>query len=318
MENNEEKKLIPKVSIIIPIYNTKLYLKECIESVLHQTLQQIEIICVNDGSTDGSEKIVEEAARQDQRVKLISRKNGGLGKARNTGLDDANGEYCYFLDSDDKIKPSAMEMLYQKAKQDDLDILFFGGNCFYNESIPEVLQVYQKEKLIWERSRKTDVLKGEKLFADFQLDRIFVSPVQLQLFRRQYLLDNHLKFAEGFIHEDLIFTFEAAIKAQRVKCIRDALFERRLRADSIVTSKLSHSNFEGRFHNFIQSIFISQQYRGNDQKVQRAIIDFIKVSYNNTLYVYRKLNEEERKRIFVRGDDVYATVFAIMAYDLRI
>ncbi len=309
---------MPKVSIIIPIYNTKQYLKDCVESVLQQTLRDIEIICINDGSTDGSEIIVKEIAKQDDRVKVISRENGGLAAARNTGLKYASGEYCYFLDSDDMIEPAAMEQLYRQAKSDDLDILFFGGRCFYQEQTPNVLQAYIKEKSIWERARNTDVIRGDELFCDFQLNRIFVSSVSLQLIRRQFLLNDQLKFAEGFIHEDLIFTFEAALKAQRVKCIRDSLFCRRLRAESIVTSKLTHRNFEGRFHNFIQSIFISRQYRGNHEKVKKAMADFIKMSYNNTLYVYRKLDANERNQIFVTKDDIYAMVYQIMEYDLRI
>ncbi len=310
--------MAPKVSIIIPIYNTKQYLKDCMKSVMEQTLRDIEVICVNDGSTDGSAVIVEEIAQQDQRVKVISRENGGLAAARNTGLKHATGEYCYFLDSDDMIEPAAMEKLYWQANLDDLDILFFGGSCFYQEQTQAVLQAFMKEKLIWERTRNTDVIKGEELFSDFQLNRIFVSSVSLQFIRRQFLLNEHMEFAEGFIHEDLIFTFEAALKAQRVKCVRDSLFCRRLREESIVTSKLTHRNFEGRFHNFIQSIYISRQYRGNHERVKKAMADFIKMSYNNTLYVYRKLDLNERNYIFAAGDDIYAMVYEIMEYDLRI
>lgn len=317
MKRYEEEKKMPNVSIIIPIYNTKPYLKECLDSVLQQTLQDMEVICVNDGSTDGSETIVEEIAKQDCRVKLISRENGGLAAARNTGLKYAAGEYCYFLDSDDTIKPLAMEKLYQQAKEDHLDILFFGGSCFYQEQTKDVLQVYQKEKSIWERKRRTDVLKGEELFSDFQLNRIFVSSVSLQLIRRQFLFDHSITFAEGFIHEDLIFTFEATLKAKRVKCVQDCLFGRRLRAESIVTSKLTHRNFEGRFHNFIQSISISRQHGGNKKSVTEAMADFIKMSYNNTLYVYRNLDKEERNQIFATSDDIYAVVYKIMAYDMR-
>lgn len=308
---------MPNVSIIIPIYNTKKYLRECLDSVLQQTLQNIEVICVNDGSTDGSEIIVEEIAKQDCRVKMISRENGGLAAARNTGLKYAAGEYCYFLDSDDRIEPLAMEKLYRQAKQEHLDILFFGGRCFYEEQTKDIIQVYQKEKSIWERKRTTDVRKGEELFADFQLDRIFVSSVSLQLIRHQFLLDHGITFAEGFIHEDLIFTYEATLKAKSVKCIQDCLFDRRLRAESIVTSKLTHHNFEGRFHNFIQSIFISRQHGGNNKRVREAMADFIKISYNNTLYVYRKLMKEERDQIFAAKDNIYAMVYKIMDYDMR-
>lgn len=321
MEKKREMEIKrPHVSVIIPIYNTKPYLESCIQSASEQTLQNIEIICVNDGSTDGSEEIVKEYAKKDQRIKLISRENGGLSAARNTGLQYATGEYCYFFDSDDIIEHTALERLYKQAKQDELDILFFGGEPFFEQETPEVLQVYEKEKVIWERKRETGVLSGEELFSDFQLDRIFMSSVVIQLIRRQYMLDNELIFAEGFIHEDLIFTFESTLRARRVKCVKDCLFKRRLRADSIVTSKLSYRNFEGRFNNFIQSIYVSQKYEGNNQKVKAAIADFIKMSFNNTLYVYKKLEDEERKKIFSNESSnyIYAAAFQLLRYDLRL
>lgn len=316
-----ETKLI-KVSVIIPIYNTGQYLESCIQSVREQTLQDIEIICVNDGSTDGSEEIVKELAQKDQRIKLISQKNGGLSAARNTGLRYAKGEYCYFLDSDDLIEHTAMERLYRQAKEDDLDILFFGGNPFCDKQIPEMSELLEKEKAILQRSVETDVSSGEDLFSDFQLDRIFVSPVVLQFIRHQYLQDNNLCFSEGFIHEDILFTFEATLRAQRVKCVKDCYYIRRMRANSIVTSKLSHRNFEGRFNNFIQSLCISQQYKNIDKdlKLRKAMDDFIKVAFNNTLYVYKKLEDEERKKIFNNEDCnwTYATLFALLRYDLRL
>ena len=114
-----------KVSIIIPVYNSERYLGECLDSVLNQTLKDIQIICVNDASTDHSEAILEEYARKDSRIVLLNNKqNGGLSYTRNHGMKVAEGEYIYFLDSDDSIVPEAMEELYAKAKKLDTDVLF--------------------------------------------------------------------------------------------------------------------------------------------------------------------------------------------------
>lgn len=101
-----------KVTIIIPVYNVEKYLEKCLNSVICQTLKDIEIICVNDGSTDNSQQILKEYAQKDERIKIVDKKNGGLSSARNAGLDAATGEYCYFLDSDDWIELNTLEKLY--------------------------------------------------------------------------------------------------------------------------------------------------------------------------------------------------------------
>ena len=115
--NFGERKKMPKVSIVIPVYNVEKYLRECLDSVVNQSLRDIEIICINDGSTDNSFKILEEYKSKEIRLQVLSQKNGGQSKARNAGLEVATGEYIYFLDSDDYIKTDALEILYKIAKK---------------------------------------------------------------------------------------------------------------------------------------------------------------------------------------------------------
>ena len=105
-----------KVSVIVPIYNVKRYLAKCLDSIISQTLKDIEIICVNDGSTDGSEKVLAEYAKKDSRIKIVNRKNGGLSAARNTGMPYATGKYIGFVDSDDYIEPTMYELMYYNAE----------------------------------------------------------------------------------------------------------------------------------------------------------------------------------------------------------
>ena len=106
-----------KVSVIIPVYNVEEYLEECMESVIHQTLKEIEILCVNDGSTDHSLQILEQYAKKDDRIRIISQKNGGYGKAMNQGLDAASGEYIGIVEPDDYVPLNMYEDLYRKAKE---------------------------------------------------------------------------------------------------------------------------------------------------------------------------------------------------------
>lgn len=117
-------------SIIVPIYNVEKYLAECLDSLERQTLDDIEIIMVNDGSTDNSGDIAKTYAAQNENFCLINRENGGLSAARNSGLDVARGEYVYFLDSDDFLADDAIEKLYKKAKAENLDQLRFVAYTF--------------------------------------------------------------------------------------------------------------------------------------------------------------------------------------------
>lgn len=112
-----------KISIIIPIYNVEKYLKRCLESVINQSLKEIEIICVNDGSTDNSLEILKIFQKKDKRIIIINKENGGASSARNTALKTAQGEYCLNIDSDDWIEQGCLENLYNRAKKDNLDIV---------------------------------------------------------------------------------------------------------------------------------------------------------------------------------------------------
>ena len=119
-----------RVSIIIPIYNVEQYIEECLLSAMRQTLKEIEIICVNDGSTDDSMGIVRKYAREDPRIRIVEKENGGLSSARNAGMDAAKGEYILFLDSDDWILPETLEEIYDSAVKNDLDNVYFNAAVF--------------------------------------------------------------------------------------------------------------------------------------------------------------------------------------------
>ena len=115
----------PLVSVIIPVFNVEEYLEECINSILRQTLTDIEIICINDGSTDSSPDILKKYAEQDRRITVYSQDNCGLSAARNLGMRAARGRYTYFIDSDDWLERDALRDLYTRAEKDQLDLLLF-------------------------------------------------------------------------------------------------------------------------------------------------------------------------------------------------
>ena len=120
----------PKVSVVIPVYKVEPWIRECLDSLVNQTLKEIEIICVDDGSPDNSGAILDEYAQKDKRIKVIHQENGGVQKARNAGLDVAKGEYIALLDSDDYVDVRAYETAYNFAKKDNVDILNFDARSF--------------------------------------------------------------------------------------------------------------------------------------------------------------------------------------------
>lgn len=129
-EDISSEKIRPKVSVIVPVYNTEPYLRECLDSIKNQTLREIEIICVDDGSTDNSGKILDEYAANDSRFIVIHKENQGPALARQVGLDFAKGEYVKFVDSDDYIDLQTLEICYNEAKKDDVDVLVHGAYAF--------------------------------------------------------------------------------------------------------------------------------------------------------------------------------------------
>lgn len=175
-----------KVSVIVPVYNTSEYLDKCITSLINQTLKDIEIIIVNDGSIDDSQKKIELWQKKDKRIKLYNKENGGQASARNLGLSVANGEYIAFLDSDDYVSNEMYYLLYQEAKKDNLDMVICDYYLDYGNKILKSNQL----------STKTSIMSS----SDYILST--PSPVN-KLIKRSFLKENNFSFPEGFIYEDL-------------------------------------------------------------------------------------------------------------------
>ena len=139
-----------KISVIIPVYNVEKYLSECLDSIVNQTLKEIEIICVNDGSTDNSLSMLKEYASKDDRIKIIDKENQGQGYARKVGLDNANGKYILFLDSDDKyISNTVFKKLYDYIENNNFDVCIFDLSYWKKEEKKTQHYDYDKDKIIF-------------------------------------------------------------------------------------------------------------------------------------------------------------------------
>lgn len=212
----------PKISVVMPVYNDEKYLRECLDCLVSQTLKDIEIICVNDGSTDGTLSILNEYAGKDPRVKVISQENQGPGAARNTGLNSATGEYLALLDSDDVYDRSMLEKLLGLAEQNGLDIAICRSQTLDNKT----------GKLIetpW--CIRKDMLPKKKVFSCRDISiynfRFSVGWSWDKLFRREFIERNALRFQPLRNADDALFVFVSLVLAEKIAVIDDILVSHR-------------------------------------------------------------------------------------------
>lgn len=216
-----------KFSIIIPVYNVEAYLHQCLDSVLCQDFSDWEVVCVNDGSTDGSAAILEDYVAKDARFRLVTQPNGGLSAARNAGLDAAQGEYILFLDSDDWLVENALMVLSTNLSGEDM--LCFSGRRFFEKT-----HGFNPSDLL----KNGDYQSGMDYYNENALlprDFAFVCVV-LRAYRRTFLMDNGLRFKEGILHEDNLFTPLACYYAKEVRVLNVCLYNYRVRANSITNT----------------------------------------------------------------------------------
>lgn len=227
-----------KVSVVIPVYNVEKYLIECVDSALLQTYENVEIILVDDGATDSSGEMCDEYAQKDSRIKVIHRKNGGLSAARNTGLDAASGEYIYFLDSDDYIEKNTISDLVSTIEQEDADVVFFDGYVFYTDCEPD------DSFFGYSRSKKYDTKKGRDVLIQLLESDEYRTAVPLNMYKTDYLRDNGIRFYEGILHEDELFTFQVFNADGLVAHCNKELYARRIRPASIMTASGMSRRYE--------------------------------------------------------------------------
>lgn len=216
------------VSVVVPIYNVSPWLDDCLTSLEIQTLKDIEIIMVNDGSTDDSRQIAARYAEKNSNFMLIDRENGGLSAARNTGMDMAQGEYIYFLDSDDYLGENALELLYEKASKEYLDVLKFSAYSFTDGFEDFRWGPEYKYKVSY-----PEVMSGEQALSRFLENNDYSPSCCLIFSRRETIENNGIRFFEGIIHEDNLFHYQLMTVSRRVAVLNQPLYYRRVRAGSI-------------------------------------------------------------------------------------
>ena len=280
------------VSIIIPVYNVEQYLRECLDSVVNQTLSEIEIICINDGSTDASPEILNEYASKDSRIKIISQQNSGLSKARNAALEIASGEYVTFLDSDDYFSLDALEKLYEKASSEQLDLLLFCAQAFCDNNI-STSQGYEYTLC---PDTLTRTVPGIEFFVKSIDSNNHIGTATQKLYKTDFLKKNNFKFIDGIFHEDEPFYYETILEAHRVCKIPNHFYFRRYRSDSIMTTRKNSKHILGRLIGITRILEISKA-KAITGKALSATMSHISVIATNLSREYYTLEDTEKEKL---------------------
>ena len=274
-----------KVSVLTPIYNVERYLPQCLESLVSQTLPEMELICINDGSTDASLRILKEFAEKDPRIIIIDKPNGGYGQSMNMGLARATGEYIGIVESDDFADPNMFKRLYEVASAHDCDIV--RSNRY---------------DLTEAGSRFNEILRGlpyNTVFAPADMQEIFKPApcIWTSIYRRQFLNDNGICFLEtpGASFQDTGFVYKSLISARRMMLVRDAFLHYRMdNAGSSVKSAAKVFCICDEF----ESIDAFLEQRPDDEPVFRATMQALR--YQTYSWNYNRLNWKARKEFLPR------------------
>ena len=279
---------IPKVSIVIPIYNVEKYLRQCLDSVVNQTLRDIEIICVNDGSKDSSPEIIEEYVKRDPRVKAIHKENSGYGNSMNRGFDAATGEYIGIIESDDYAELDMFEKLYNSAKENDLDACKSGFFFYY--SVPE------------ERNIPAPVASRvmcKKVFCpteDFkslreQIEFFNIKPtIWSAIYRKDFVRENNIRFNEtpGASFQDTSFNFKVWALAKRVKLLEECfLHYRQDNESSSINSASKVFCVCDEYHEIERFLDLHPEIKAKLDIVKNAL------KYNTYIWNYDRLSDEK-------------------------
>lgn len=247
-----------KVSIIVPIFNVEKYLDRCMQSLISQTLEDIEIIMVDDGSLDNCPKLCDDYAKMDSRIKVIHKKNGGLSDARNAGLDVANGEYVAFVDSDDYTSLEAYETLYSKAKEVNADIVYAGFK--YQNADGTVDNCFLLDHTFEDVNEITQFL-GSMIYDTKPREKSVWMSVWNGIYRRELLERNKIRFKSEreYLSEDIIFHAQLIPLCKRIVCIPKTFYNYCYNGTSL-TRKFNIQKIESNFRLYEALTAIIKKY----------------------------------------------------------
>lgn len=295
-----------KVSVIMPIYNAHDYIKPAMDSVLYQTLSEIEVICVDDGSTDHSLEVLKEYQARDSRVRIVTETNAGPGLARNNGIRRARGEYIAFLDSDDFFEPTFLEALYGIAKRDNLDIAI----ARYD--------IYNSRRSRFEpvaRTEHSDIYLPDKVTSKNEHpDSILLSTVGSawnKIFRRSFVEEKKLIFLpEARIYEDVYFVVTALSLAERIGKVHEVLIHHRIHSE-----QARAKTFKKYYHQ-VPSVFRKiKEFLMQNGMYAPLSVSFLNLSASRCYKIFNLLSNDAKESFWNTFYNDYADILGWCGHD---
>lgn len=280
-----------KLSIIIPVYNVEQYLQNCVQSVLTQTYQDLQVILVNDGSTDSSGILCDQLAQQDSRIQVVHKVNGGLSDARNAGLKVATGDYVAFLDSDDVyLQADGLAQLMAVAQAEQPDVLLF-----------QAVDIYPHRQSA-RKAYDTDYLATHtsiEVFHQLVRTQSFNMSACFQLIRRDLLEQHQIYFEKGLLSEDVDWSLRLWRSVNKVRAINLPLYGYQHRDGSISTT-YTIRNLRSYEHIFAQFVKLYQERVVNDatEYYWHTTMGYLAQMYTSCLYAYGQIDRKDKKEAY--------------------
>ncbi|MBR3874040.1 MAG: glycosyltransferase family 2 protein [Clostridia bacterium] len=292
------------VSVIIPVYNASKHLEECIRSVCTQTLESIEIICVDDSSTDDSLEILYRLAQYDSRIVVLTQKNAGAGAARNHGLRLAQGKYLSFLDADDFFDPQMLEKAFRKAEAEQAELVVFKAD-FYNEKLHTFSPcVYGVRESMLPAHRPFSGVEIEK-----DIFKVVVGWAWDKLFLTDFVRENGLRFQEQRTSNDLLFVFSALAKAQRITTLPDTLAHQRRHAGGTLSVTREKS-----WMCFYDALIALREQLKAWGLYERFEQDYINYALHFSLWNLNTLGDPTKRKLYNQLRDAWFEELGIAGY----
>lgn len=294
-----------KFSIIVPVYNVEKYISKCIESIINQTYKNFELIIVNDGSPDNSQKIIDKYVKKDKRIKSFIKENGGLSDARNYGLKYTTGDYLLFVDSDDSIEMKLLEKINSSLSKDKVDILRF--ECaLYNEENVKIQSCSGSNY----QNKDVDTCIQELI------TRKYVEPAWLYCYNIKFWRENNFKYQEGKIHEDFGLTPLILYKAKTISSIDYSGYKYLIRDGSITNSSNYSKTKKAVYDMLEQGKILNKLLEYEEDSIKKkAILNYINESL---ILKSRELNNCDRKKYIseLRKEEINKKIYPYNAKKL--
>ena len=280
---------MPIVSVIMPVYNVESYLVECLDSLVKQTLSDVEFICVDDGSSDSSFEILEKYSIQDQRIKIIKQENKGAALARNLGLSVAKGKYVIFLDSDDYFDQNMLKKTVNRAEATNSDIVIFKALAFDDGSEIKHNLSHKMEKY---------PLFQEKTFSSKDLKNVifntFLPAAWNKLYRKSFLEENKLEFQNIKRTNDLLFTSKSLIKANKIVLVNEFLLYYRNRLKNSLQATNCQTPLE-----FFKALIALKEFLEKESILPLYLDSYYALVSNVIFYNLKTMNSDSNKKIIL-------------------